>query len=83
MSRFRPLETNFSWWLGNLAALRALPVAAGFADVRRLGFFRPPGAHRDTYVGLACQAARVTSPTAVRFTPPQTRERKDEEIDQG
>ncbi len=55
VSRFRPLETNFSWWLGNLAALRALPIAAGFADARRLGFFRPLGAQRDTYVGLSCR----------------------------
>ena len=51
-----PQGQSFSWWLGNLAAIRALPLAAGFADTRRLGFFRPPGAHRDTYVGLACQA---------------------------
>jgi SAM-dependent methyltransferase len=55
VARFRPLETRFSWWLSNLAALKALLVAAGYEDVRRLAFARPPGAHRDAYVGLSAR----------------------------
>lgn len=42
LGRFQPLETPFNWWLPNLAALYGWLTAAGFADVKRLGFHRPP-----------------------------------------
>jgi tRNA (mo5U34)-methyltransferase len=42
VARFQPLETNFNWWVNNLAGLRALAVVAGFQQVERIGLVRPP-----------------------------------------
>jgi len=56
-AQFRPLETDFTWWLPNLRALSAWPRAAGFDAVRRVAFARPPCAERTWYAALACTAA--------------------------
>ena len=40
LARFEPVDTEFNWWQPNLACLRAWPLAAGFADVRRTGIHR-------------------------------------------
>jgi tRNA (mo5U34)-methyltransferase len=40
VARFEPLDTEFNWWQPNLSCLRAWPLAAGFADVRRTGIHR-------------------------------------------
>jgi SAM-dependent methyltransferase len=40
VARFEPLDTEFNWWEPNLSCLRAWPLAAGFADVRRTGIHR-------------------------------------------
>jgi SAM-dependent methyltransferase len=58
-ARFSAAATDFNWWLPNLAALRAWPLAAGFADARRIGLVRPPStkAMRQLYAGLACRRA--------------------------
>jgi tRNA (mo5U34)-methyltransferase len=42
VARYEPLSTTFNWWRPNLAALRGWLATAGFADVRRRGFHRPP-----------------------------------------
>jgi SAM-dependent methyltransferase len=39
---FRADWSEFTWWVPNLAALRAWLVAAGLRDVRRGGVFHPP-----------------------------------------
>lgn len=36
------LRTNFNWWYPNSAALEAWLQTAGFTDIRRLGWHRPP-----------------------------------------
>jgi tRNA (mo5U34)-methyltransferase len=55
-ARFQAAETDFNWWLPNLAALRAWPRAAGFEDVRRIAIVRPPSVERmrQAYAGMAC-----------------------------
>ena len=52
---FQPLRSDFNWTLANLSLLKAWPWAAGFVDVRRLGFVRPPASKAMTgwYVGLS------------------------------
>jgi tRNA (mo5U34)-methyltransferase len=57
-AHFQPLASEFNWWLPNLGALSAWLWAAGFTEVRRIRFLRPP-AHpnmRQWYVGLAAVA---------------------------
>jgi hypothetical protein len=51
---FQPLVSDFNWWMPNLSALKALPWAAGFVDVRRTGFMRPPSTKAMTgwYAGV-------------------------------
>ena len=58
-ARFSAAATDFNWWLPNLAALRAWPLAAGFADARRIGMARPPAtkAMRQLYAGFSCRRA--------------------------
>ena len=54
-ARFQPVETDFNWWVPNLAGLRAWLLAAGFASVERLTIARPPAggrAMRMIYAGL-------------------------------
>ena len=42
VAHFQSLTTSFNWWYPNVSALRAWALAAGFVDVRRRGFYRPP-----------------------------------------
>ena len=51
---FQPLRSDFNWTLANLSLLKAWPWAAGFVDVERIGFLRPPSSHPMTgwYAGL-------------------------------
>ena len=39
---FRAAASDFTWWLPNLAAIRAWLIAAGFVDVIRRGVYHPP-----------------------------------------
>jgi len=41
-ARFQAIETDFNWWQPNLASLRAWMRSAGFAEVRRDRYIRPP-----------------------------------------
>jgi tRNA (mo5U34)-methyltransferase len=54
VARFEPLSTTFNWWRPNLVALHGWLTAAGFRDVRRRGFHRPPSVPhmRTWYVAL-------------------------------
>ncbi len=45
---FEPLVSDFTWWMPNLSALKAWPWAAGFVDVRRTRFVRPPSSRAMT-----------------------------------
>jgi SAM-dependent methyltransferase len=45
---FEPLVSDFTWWMPNLSALKAWPWAAGFVDVRRTRFARPPSSRAMT-----------------------------------
>ena len=58
-ARFEPLVHEFNWWVPNLAGLLAWPRAAGFTDVRRAGFHRPPAAPemRAWYAGVRARRA--------------------------
>jgi SAM-dependent methyltransferase len=51
---FQPLRSDFNWMLANLSLLKAWPWAAGFTDVERIGFLRPPSSNpmAGWYVGL-------------------------------
>jgi SAM-dependent methyltransferase len=51
---FQPLRGEFNWWLANLSLLKAWPWSAGFVDVRRVAFVRPPStsAMRGWYAGI-------------------------------
>jgi SAM-dependent methyltransferase len=42
VARFETLFTDFNWWRPNLAGLAAWIGVAGFVDIRRSGFHRPP-----------------------------------------
>jgi SAM-dependent methyltransferase len=60
VAEFQAVGTPFNWWTANVAGLRAWLTAAGFADVRRHGFHRPPA--RDAmkgqwYCGLSSRRA--------------------------
>jgi hypothetical protein len=48
LARFNPLISNFTWWLPNYAGLVAMPRAAGFRSVRRVGIQRTKGADQRT-----------------------------------
>jgi SAM-dependent methyltransferase len=39
---FRAASSDFTWWLPNLATIRAWLLAAGFVDVVRRGLYHPP-----------------------------------------
>jgi SAM-dependent methyltransferase len=58
-ARFSAIDTEFNWWVPNLAGLRAWPLAAGFAEVERLALLRPPSVRqmRHLYAALACRTA--------------------------
>jgi SAM-dependent methyltransferase len=43
---FRAADSDFNWWVPNLAALHAWLRAAGFTDVQRLAVLRPPSEAR-------------------------------------
>lgn len=51
---FQPLRSEFNWMLANLSLLKAWPWSAGFVDVERIGFMRPPSSNPMTgwYVGI-------------------------------
>ena len=56
---FKPLVTQLVWWLPNLAGLRAWLAAAGFEQIERLGFHRPPSVKpmRQWQVAYSARAA--------------------------
>jgi len=57
LGQFRPLVSDFTWWFPNLSLLKAMPWAAGFADVRLTGFHRPTGPMGPVrHAGLASRA---------------------------
>lgn len=60
LAALKTIETDFNWWVGNLAALRAWCVTAGFAEVHRLCVVRPRTVRRmrQVNVGLAARPAR-------------------------
>ena len=55
---FRAADSDFNWWVPNLAALNAWLRAAGFVDVRRLAVLRPPSEARmrQPYAALSARA---------------------------
>lgn len=53
-AQFRPLETDFTWWLPNLAAHKAWALTAGFGTVERVALSRPPCQQRTLYAALTC-----------------------------
>jgi len=54
VAHFQPLVSDFNWWYPNLSMLKAMPWAAGFVDVQRTCFLRPPSSKAMTgwYAGL-------------------------------
>jgi SAM-dependent methyltransferase len=54
VARFEPLVTPFNWWVPNLKSIRGWLAAAGFVDIKRRGFHRPParGPMRQWHVAL-------------------------------
>jgi hypothetical protein len=46
VARFSPLLSDFTWWLPNYKALVSMPLAAGFAEARRVGVQRTKGSNR-------------------------------------
>ena len=59
LARFSPLRSDFTWWLCNYAALKSMPLAAGFADVQRVAFNRSRGSNRgmrNWYCGFEARA---------------------------
>lgn len=59
-ARLMTTESEFNWWVGNIAALRAWCLTAGFEAVRRLCVVRPDSVRkmRQLHVGLAASPAR-------------------------
>lgn len=49
LAEFEAVGTPFNWWTPNVAGLRAWLTAAGFEDITRVGFHRPPA--RDAMKG--------------------------------
>jgi SAM-dependent methyltransferase len=60
-AEFKATMTDYTWWLPNTAAFTAWVAAAGFADVERVAFARPPCAERTWY--LALRARRPAQPS--------------------
>jgi tRNA (mo5U34)-methyltransferase len=60
VARFQPLTTEWNWWYPNFAALWAQFTTAGFEDVRRRGFHRPPSVKvmRQWYAGIVARRPR-------------------------
>jgi SAM-dependent methyltransferase len=58
LAAFEPLTHDFNWWRPNAAGLMAYLRAAGFADVRRGRFHRPPARKemRTWYLEAECSA---------------------------
>lgn len=54
IAEFRAHATPFTWWVPNVAAVRAWALAAGFVGLRTGGLHRPPALPqmRGTYLGL-------------------------------
>ena len=60
LAEFRAASSDFTWWVPNLSALKAMVWAAGFVGVRAKGFHRPAGPMR---AGLHV-AIEATKPAA-------------------
>jgi len=58
-ARFQPVETDFNWWVPNLAGLRAWLLAAGFREPERLTIARPPASGRGMRMAYAALSARA------------------------
>jgi len=52
-AQYRPLETDFTWWLPNAATHAAWIRTAGFSEVARVAFVRPPCQQRTWHQALA------------------------------
>jgi SAM-dependent methyltransferase len=54
---FGAVRSDFQWWLPNRSAIKAMPWAAGFEDVRITAYMRPRGRDRmrGIYVGLSAR----------------------------
>lgn len=57
-ARFQPVETDFNWWVPNLAGLRAWLLAAGFERIQRQAIMRPPAAGQGMRMTYAVLSAR-------------------------
>jgi len=55
---FQAAHSDFNWWVPNLVALKSWLVTAGFVDVRRLRFVRPPSDERMRQWQVALTARR-------------------------
>ncbi|EHN09179.1 hypothetical protein PAI11_39860 [Patulibacter medicamentivorans] len=57
MASFQTLNTPFNWWVPNLATLKAWLMTAGWVDIKRHGFLRPPGEKemRQTYIQMSAR----------------------------
>lgn len=57
---FQAANSDFNWWVPNLAGLAAWLQAAGFEEVRRLCIARPPAARRmrQSYAGFSGRRPR-------------------------
>jgi SAM-dependent methyltransferase len=51
-AEFKATRTDYTWWLPNTAGFTEWVTAAGFADVERVAFARPPCAERTWYLAL-------------------------------
>lgn len=58
VARFMAASTDFNWWQPNLATLKSWPRTAGFDDVRRIAFARPPS-RPEMRQRYACVSART------------------------
>ena len=60
VAHFSAVSTDFTWWLGNISALRALCRAAGLLDVRVTGIHRPRSlpTMRAVYCAISARAPR-------------------------
>jgi SAM-dependent methyltransferase len=55
---FQAASSDFNWWVPNLAAVNAWLRAAGFTEVRRIAFVRPPSVRRmrQLHAGFSARA---------------------------
>jgi SAM-dependent methyltransferase len=59
---FRGHNSDYTWWLPNLALISSWLRAAGFVDPRRVAITRPPSAERRPSFYVASEARRPAAP---------------------